>query len=190
MALIEKVNLPEGMSGIWSIKHFTVTKQEAEFEALRGMFNGGRYTPEGVYTRLDRGPVCVMSDTPDEMRDHREPVWRAKGHVLINGLGIGMVLAACLRKPEVEHVTVVEMSPDVLKLVAPHYACDRVTFVEADAFEYAPPKNVRYGVVWHDIWDNICGDNLPEMTRLKRKYGRRADWQGCWAEYICRRHAA
>jgi hypothetical protein len=39
-----------------------------------------------------------------------------------------------------------------------------------------------YGAVWHDIWDNLSVDNLPQMTALKRKYGRRARWQGCWSE--------
>ncbi|MBN8955005.1 MAG: hypothetical protein J0H17_00095, partial [Rhizobiales bacterium] len=119
------------------------------------------------------------------------PVFRAKGHVLINGLGIGMVLAAVLRRPEVQRVTVVEIDPDVVALVSPHYPDARVTVIQSDAFDYAPPKGERYGAVWHDIWDTICANNLPSMTRLKRKYGRRTDWQGCWGEHEIRyRYAA
>jgi hypothetical protein len=186
--MLEKVNIPEGDSGRWSVRRFTVSADQAKFDAMRGMFRGGRFTPEGTYTRLTRGGYTIMSDTPDEMRDHREPVSRARGHVLINGLGIGMVLGAVLRKPEVETVTVVEISGDVLTLVAPHYASPKVTFVNEDAFAYSPPKGLRYGAVWHDIWDDICAGNLSAMTRLKRKYGRRADWQGCWSERQCRRN--
>jgi spermidine synthase len=115
------------------------------------------------------------------------PVFHAKGHILINGLGIGMVLAACLRKPDVSRATVIEIDPDVVALFGPAYADPRVEVVTASAFEYQPPNGIRYGMVWHDIWDDICGDNLPEMTKLKRKYGRRADWQGCWCEWQCRR---
>jgi hypothetical protein len=64
-----------------------------------------------------------------------------------------------------------------------------VSETEAKATQLrAMMKGERYGMVWHDIWDSFCGDNLPEMTRLKRKYGRRADWQGCWGEWQCRRH--
>lgn len=37
------------------------------------------------------------------------------------------------------------------------------------------------------IWDSLCADNLEEMTKLKRRFGRRTDWQGCWGEYQCRR---
>jgi len=85
-------------------------------------------------------------------------------------------------------VTVVEKSKDVISLVAKHYLGDhRVTIVNADAYLYKPPKGVKYDAVWHDIWDNICGDNLPEMTRLHRKYGKRADWQGSWCRSLCRR---
>jgi hypothetical protein len=34
--------------------------------------------------------------------------------------------------------------------------------------------------VWHDIWLDLCTDNLEGMGKLHRKYGRRTDWQGSW----------
>lgn len=188
MGLIEKVTIPEGRRGPWSVERFTIDKHGAMMERIHALSSGRGATREGTYTRLvhaQRG--VVMSDTHDEMRDHYGAVLNATGHVLLNGLGIGMVLGAILKKPEVKNVTVVEIDADVIALVGPHYDDPRVTIVNASAFDYQPPKNIRYGAVWHDIWDNICADNLPEMTRLKRKYGRRADWQGCWAEWQCRR---
>ena len=185
--MLERVEIPEGQRGHWTVQRFDVSKENEKLEAMRAMFGGrGRYTPAGTYTRLMRGGTLVMSDTPDEMRDHFEPVLRAQGHVLINGLGIGMVLRAVLRKPGVTAVTVVELSPEVVELVGAHYVNPRLQIVCASAFDYTPPKGVRYGVVWHDIWDHITGDNVPEMTRLKRKYGLRADWQGCCCEWRCR----
>lgn len=186
--MIETVSIPEGVQGSYRVERFTVTAEQASIDAIRAM-QSGRHTPAGTYTRLMRGSALVMSDTPDERRDHWEPVRRAAGHVLINGLGIGMVLTAVLRKPSVERVTVVEISPDVIALVGPAFDDPRVQIVQASAFDYAPPTGIRYGAVWHDIWDNITADNLHDMTRLKRKYGRRADWQGCWCEWQCRRRA-
>lgn len=186
---MHKVAIPEATRGDWRIEKFVVSDEQAKMEALRSMFSGGRGVPAGSYTRLMRGGTVVMSDTPDEIRDHYSIIGKARGHVLINGLGIGMVLAAVLKKPEVERVTVVELSADVIALVGHCYDDPRVQIVNCSAFDYAPPKGVRYGAVWHDIWDNICGDNLPEMTKLKRKYGRRTDWQGCWCEYECRRYS-
>ena len=101
-----------------------------------------------------------------------------------------MVLQACLEKPSVTRVTVVELSADVIALVAPHYQeryGERLRIVHADAYTYKPDLP-RYGCVWHDIWDDLCEDNLPQMTALKRKYSRRADWQGCWSEATVRAH--
>lgn len=188
VTMIEAVKIPEGTRGDWSVRRFEITKKDAEFGAIRAIVSGRGGVTAGVYTQLHharRG--IIMSDTPDERRDHYEAVCRSCGHVLINGLGIGMVLAAILKKPDVTKITVVEIAADVIALVAPHYADKRVSVVNASAYDYQPPKGERYGAVWHDIWDTLCGDNLPEMTRLKRKYGRRCDWQGCWGERFIRR---
>ena len=187
-ALIPNVSVPEGTSGAWRVEQFTVTQQEAKFGALRAAVAGtGRYVPAGTYTRLIRGSTCVMSDTPDEKRDHYRFVWSAKGHVLINGLGLGMVLGAVLQNPAVTKATVVEISPDVIALVAPSYRDPRVSIVCGDALTIEIEKGAKFGAVWHDIWDNICADNLEAMKTLHRRYGRRAEWQGSWARHLCER---
>lgn len=181
---MEKVNLPECSKGNWSISKFDVNKNEAMMASLRG-----RAIYPGTYTKVKRGGVLVMSDTPAEMRDHSYAVYKAEGSCLINGLGIGMVLKNILLKPSVKDVTVVEISQDLLDLVSPHYKDSRITWVCSDAYEYKPPKGKRYQMVWHDIWDHITADNLPQMTKLHRKYGRRADWQGSWCKAECKRYA-
>jgi len=187
-----KVDVPEGASGDWAVERFSVTPEEESFEKMRCAFNPqrvARFAPVGDYTRLVRGNGVVMSDTPDEIMDHMEPMRRARGRCLVNGLGLGMVAEGMLRRPDVERVTVVELSEDVIALVGPHYRArhgDRLEIVHGDAFEWVPPRGVRYDVVWHDIFDDISADNLPLMTRLKRRYCRRCDWQGCWAEDQCR----
>lgn len=181
-----KVKLPEGKSGEVEVQRFTVTEEGARRFAMQNICYG-RSVPAGDYTRLLIGGQIMMSDTPDEARDHRELLWNARGDVLINGLGIGLALHAVLRKPEVESVTVVELSEDVIKLVGPSYDDPRVTIVQADALEWRPERGRRFGAVWHDIWPNICSDNLEEMHRLHRAYGRRCDWQGSWCRYECER---
>lgn len=181
--LLDKVSIPEGSKGDYRVEKFKTDSQD-----FRSLFRG-RGVPVGEeFTRLMRGNTLVMSDTPAEMRDHMFAVHKAKGSCLINGLGIGMVLKNILDKPEVTDVTVIEISQDVLDLVATHYDDDRVRFVCADALTYIPPKGKRYGMVWHDIWDYICADNLPDMHKLHRKYGKRADWQGSWCREECKRN--
>ena len=182
-----KINVPDGKSGNYEVETFTVREDDARLMRIRSIFGSGRgLIQPGEYKKLKRDGVMVMSNAPDEIRDFMPFVHRSRGSVLVNGLGLGVLLRALLAKDEVEEVTVIEKSADVIKLVAPTYAHDkRLTIIHADAFEYKPPKGKRYNCVWHDIWDTICSDNLPEMKTLHRKYGRCSDFQLSWCRREC-----
>lgn len=192
--LAHKVTVPPGQSGNVVVEQFSLSAEEAEFAALRAMISSQRgrgMVLPGIYTRLRIGTRFVMSDTPDEIDDHSDPIHctREGSRVLIHGLGIGMVLQACLEKGA-EHVDVVELDEDVIEVVAPHYLRKypgRVTIHRGNALTYKWPKGVRWNVVWHDIWDTITADNLPDMRRLHRRFGRRCDWQGSWCRELCER---
>lgn len=182
---LPKVDVPEGASGNWAVQRFSVTKEDAMFFNLRA---GIRGISPGHYTRLVCGATVVMSDTPAEVWDHIAPVANAHDDCLVNGLGLGMVANAMLLKDAVKSVTVIELNPHVISLVAPHYQekfGDRFRVIQSDALLYKPPRGTRYGTVWHDIWNDICGDNLENMKLLHRKYGRRTDWQGSWCRSEC-----
>lgn len=181
---MQKSTIPEGVAGDWRVERFTISEQEAVFAMLR---YGRRAPSPGTYTRLVRGQIVVMSDTRAEIGDHAFMIWMARGSVLVNGLGLGYCVAAALAKSSVTDVTVIERSSDVISLVAPSLQDERLTIIQADALTWRPPKGKRYGVVWHDIWDHICEDNLPEMHTLHRRYGRRCDWQGSWCRAECER---
>lgn len=186
-------NVPEGAIGPWRVERFTVRAQSTEkaIDDLRAMFSAGgfgRTVDPGDYTRLMCGRSLWMSDTRDEYRDHIGLDARARGRVLLNGLGLGCAARMCLMKPDVERVTAVEIQPDVIDLVAPTLAAEfgeRFEVIKGDAMTWKPPVGVRYGAVWHDIWEGICSDNLRQMGTLTRRYARRADWQGSWARGLC-----
>lgn len=177
--IIPKVTVPEGARGRWKVERFDVE------DSVVMRFRERHFEP-GRYTQLSRGGCLIMSDTPAERHDHLPFVRAATGDVLISGLGLGMCLGAALRKSDVRSITVLEIDQDVIDLVGPHYRDDRLTIINTDARQWQPPKKLRFGAVWHDIWDNICGDNLPEMHALNRRYGRRADWKGCWSQDLIR----
>ena len=182
-----KSAVPEGVSGEWRVERFSVDRDASRWDFLTGK---GRGVDPGRYTALRCHGGTVMSDTDDEYRDHCGLFRNARGHVLINGLGLGCALSVVRSIAAVERITVVEISADVLRLVAPTFAVDRrIEFVEADALTWAAPRGASYGAVWHDIWPNICSDNLGDMKALHRKYGRRAEWQGSWCRYQCERYA-
>jgi hypothetical protein len=177
--IIPKVSVPEGSSGRWSVRHVDV--EDSIIAWLRE-----RHFEPGRYTQLFHGGRLVMSDTPAERYDHLPFVRAATGDVLISGLGLGMCLGAVLKKPEVTSVTIIEIDPDVIALVAPSYQDNRISIVQADARSWSPPKGRKYGAVWHDIWPDICRDNLSEMHTLNRRYARRASWKGCWSQNLMR----
>lgn len=190
--------LPLDERGKWRIEQRTITKEDERFLQLRSLFSfggSGRYSPAGTYVGLLHGGQVVMSNTPDEIRDCREPVFQAKlrgGHVLINGLGLGWVAAEILSHENVEKVTIIEIDKDVILLVGPSLERafgGRVEIIHADAFDY-PDRLIpgtRFSVVWHDVWPTICSDNLEDMKRLHRRYGRRCEWQGSWCRGLCER---
>jgi hypothetical protein len=182
-----EINVPDGISGEWKVESFTVSKDESKMMRVRSIFTGVRGSlPAGNYKKLTRNGTMVMSNTPDEIRDFSSFAYRAKGHILINGLGIGVLVKALLGKEDVLSIEIIEKSKDVIKLSGPTYSQDkRVTIINADAFDYKSPLGVRYNYVWHDIWDDITSDNLPEMHKLHRKYGRKSDNQESWCRYQC-----
>lgn len=183
-----KINVPDGISGKYKVETFKVSKKDERFQKMRIFSNRGRYVPVGSYKRLIRDETIIMSNTPDEIKDFMRFVHEAKGLILINGLGLGVLLKAILLKKEVKEITVIEKSKDVIKLIAPTYLKDkRVNIINADCFEWIPPKGKKYDCVWHDIWDNICEDNLIEMSKLHRKFGRKTFYQDSWCKYECQR---
>ena len=180
-----KVDVPENRIGDWAVERFEITEEGAKLFNLRASLHGlgYRFVIPGTYSSLTYRGHLVMSDTRAEIQDHLGIIGRAKGKVLLNGLGLGLVLRACLLKPDVDHITVIEIAPEVISLVEPHLRerfDDKFVIHAGDALSWKAPKNSRWDVVWHDIWDSLCTDNLPDMHRLHRRYGHRSDWQGSW----------
>jgi spermine/spermidine synthase len=184
-------NVPRGQSGDWRVTRSAVTHKEAMLNRRQAEIFGGplRYTPEGYYTALVKDPVSSlegeiwMADTPDEREDHREvfeQCERRGGRILIHGLGLGLITYAVLSLENVEHVDVVEIDEDVLKLVAPSFNGPRVTIHHGDCFTYEWPNDARWTVVWHDIWLPMLETNLAEMDRLEARFAGYCDWQGSW----------
>jgi hypothetical protein len=184
------VTVPEGVCGALRVERFEAIRHSAESIRLE---SHGRPCAPGTYTRLMEGRRLWMSDTDAEKRDHLDALLEVRRtearRVLINGLGLGMVLAGVLSYGHVEHVDVVEKDARVIELVGPHYAGPRVSVHHADAYEQARqwPPGTTWDVAWHDIWPDLCTDNLKGMARLHRSYGRRVQWQGSWGRDLLRR---
>jgi SAM-dependent methyltransferase len=182
--LIPPTPVPPGQRGPWKIEKFKVSEQDASFHNLRAMINAHRgetMIQAGEYTRLMGPGGVMMSDTPGEKQDHYQFVQLAAGRVLIVGLGLGMVTYAVLLKRNVTHVTVVEIDPDIIALVAPHVYSMRLEIVQADIHTWEPPKGERFDHAWFDIWPTICEDHLEDMKKLKDRFRRSCKRMGFWS---------
>ena len=136
--------------------------------------------PLGFFTERFDFPAVLedgnewMTLTPVDLDTCEEAIERAHGRVVTFGLGLGYYAYMVARKPEVESVTVVEKSPEVIALFSKHLLpqmeCrDKIRIVEADAFEYAesvmPSEEFDYAFV--DTWRD-ASDGVPMYERMKR----------------------
>jgi len=179
--------IPPGRSGDVSIEHFEVNAAASRATQMRAAFgHPDEYVEPGTYCRLLVGGGVMMSDTRNEQRTNTAVIREARGRVLIAGLGIGMVVVPIARKPEVSSIAIVEKSPDVIALVAPHLlkaTQGKLQVIEADIFEWKPAKGSSYDAIYFDIWANICTDNLDGMGKLHRRfchYRSKGGWMDSW----------
>lgn len=147
----------------------------------------------GRYVRLTVGGSVVMSNTPFEERTNREFKQKAKGDVLIAGLGVGMIIVPLLDDPEVTSITVIERNSDVIVLVLPQLRAlpggGKVKVHNADITTWKPAKGELWDTIYFDVWNDVCTDNLPELSRLNRRFCRKVrpdGWMGAWEEHTLR----
>ena len=111
----------------------------------------------------------VMSDSWMEQETNIELIREAHGHVLIGGLGIGMILLAMQDRPEILSITVVEISQELHDFIVPNLELnDKVKIVISDIHDFEPKR--FYDFVYCDIWNDTSGDNLEEMQELTDKF--------------------
>ena len=134
-------------------------------------------------TLLDGNGVCWMSDQQKDIEDNQlDFLSQAKGKVLINGLGIGMVAAQLAQRNDITSIDIYEKSQDVINLIAPYLTntFPKVKVYLRDAL-ISPPSGKKWDCAWHDIW-------LPPPTQLqideiKKVYEKVILWQMCWKEH-------
>lgn len=146
------------------------------------------FTDDFLYPALEqrnaRGWDTWMSITPSEMLSLNPGISRAKGKVLLGGLGMGFMLSRIMRRPQVTSVTVVERSQELVKWLQPSIERlyrKRVRLVVGDAIDYMDRKGHQYDSVLMDIWRSY-GDRMYDYDweqaclRLKNKSPKTTTW--------------
>ena len=180
--------IPEGKSGLWFIEKHTFRKP-----AIGKRSDKFVEVPPGTYTYLRRLTTMsmyatppgepVMHDTPDELQTHLEFMLRARGHVLVTGLGLGCVARGLLANPAVRFVTVLEKSCDVMRLVYPWMPTKRIQIIRTDALRWVKKCRHPFDCAWHDLWsDHDAGDEHLQVmhSTLICSLAPAIRFQGAW----------
>lgn len=135
--------------------------------------------PLGFFTERFKFPAVLedgnewMTLTPVDLDTCDEAIKAAEGKVVTFGLGLGYYAYMVSQKETVTSITVVEKSPDVIRLFKKHILPqfphrEKVRIVEADAFEYAervmPSENFDFAFV--DTWRD-ASDGAPMYKKMK-----------------------
>lgn len=179
----------EVKKGVAHIMRFTVDAEKAERFNMGLIFSGGyafQRIRAGEYVKLGINGKLMMSDTPFERRTNEDFIVHAKGHVMIAGLGLGMILEALKPKiasGEVKDIVVYEKYQDVIDLVGPLFKDMPLTIKCEDILTYRPPKGEAYDTLYFDIWPSVDEDNLKEMAMLHQRWKMRKNkggWMNSW----------
>lgn len=150
------------------------------FERLSGALHGQPLDRE-KYARLLINGRVMMTDAEFERLTNLEFVCKAHGDILIAGLGIGMILKPALKNGE--SVTVVEINPDVIALVAPSFDDPKLRIVSGDIDSWLPEAGQRFDAIYFDIWEHFNEETNAHATKLGRrfcKYLKPGGWMGSW----------
>lgn len=171
-----QVAIPEGTAGVYSVKHFThPANKPLDTSNARTAIMGGQRNVPVVYPhattwhQLAYNKGVWMTDLPIEQAQHRIALAPMQGHILVGGLGLGLAANWLAQRPTTQSVTVVEISEEVIQLVAPHVRDPRgiVSVVHADLFDYlkgpqaplrdtkglCPPKQ-PFDWAFFDVWQS------------------------------------
>jgi len=175
------IKIPEIKKGRWELKREKYPAYRGVIAADMIMSDGFREIPPlGFFTEEFEFPAVLedgnewMTLTPVDLDTSDEAIERAHGRVVTFGLGLGYYTYMVSEKENVESVTVVEKSPEVIALfkeyILPQSSHpEKVRIVNEDAFLYAEKKMPKehFDVAFVDTWRD-ASDGAPMYERMKK----------------------
>lgn len=187
--------LTEGETENFAVQQFKPDPRWVELMAMKEPTEFGgenKLDASATYTKLVRknrtrdGNGVVMSDVPMEVNTNQPVLECGQGHVLIGGLGLGMIPLNLQEYDDVLSITIVEISEEVIELVAKKLPFnDKVKIICADIMDWEPEAGTEFDYVWLDIWDEINAENWEQMHLLAEKFGLYSGEVVSWREDEC-----
>lgn len=173
------VGVTDAARGRWRLARGEYAPYEAFVFRDFKLTGDGRMLPQvGFFTEKYTYPAVFengrewMTLQPNEITTHKKAIAAAHGRVLTFGLGLGYFAYHASGKENVESVTVVDVSEEVIALFRewilpriPHR--EKLNFVCRDAFEFADGGLAgRFDYVYTDIWHD-AGDGKALYLKMK-----------------------
>lgn len=177
----QNISIPDKKIGNWTLSHQKYAPFEGFvrddftlFDNHREVCNIGFFDEEFSFPTVFENGVEWMAIKPNEIETMKDPIEKARGRVITFGLGLGYFAYMASLKNEVECVTIVEKSREVISLfnghILPHFSNpEKIKIVEADAFEYAKEKMSaeRYDYAFVDLWHDTS-DGTDLYIKMKK----------------------
>ena len=141
----------------------------------------GYFDHKFSYLALTEGNNIWMSLNPNEIETMKPFINKARGNVLVLGLGMGYVPFMMANKSEIKSITIIEKDPEIIglfnSLILPSFKSkEKIKIIEDDAINYVR-KNSRFDYIFADLWHSP-EDGLSLFIQLKR-INKNID---CWLE--------
>jgi len=121
-----------------------------------------------------------MSLTPMEVFSLRPGIEKAEGRVLVAGLGMGWMTQKILEKPEVEHVTQVEICSEIIQFFGrplENMFPEKISIVQGDIWKIVPQLDLgSFDSIIFDIWPEYGTAYLDRNFRELKKIYRSKVW--------------
>ncbi len=173
------VGVVEATNGRWRFARGEFAPMEAFVFRDFKLTQDGRMLPQiGFFREKYTYPAVFengrewMTLQPNEITTHKKAIAAAHGRVLTFGLGLGYFAYHASQKENVESVTVVDVSGEVIALfrewILPRFPHrEKLRFVCRDAFDFAETEMAgAFDFVYTDIWHD-AGDGKDLYLKMK-----------------------
>lgn len=178
----QNIKIPHASFGRWELTYQEYAPYEAFIYQDIKLYPDSREVPIlGYFTEPFRYPSVMedghewMSIKPSELETLADPIKKAHGRVITFGLGLGYYTYMVSLKPEVDSVTVVERSDEVINLfntyILPQFPNpEKVRIIHSDAYEYMDTLMMpgMYDYVLADLWHDVS-DGLDLYLKFKKR---------------------
>ena len=141
----------------------------------------GYFSEKFIFPTVFENGVEWMAIKPNEIETMKEAIEKARGSVLVYGLGLGYFAYMISIKNNVKDITIIERDENVIKLFKEHILPQfenkrKISVIQADAFDFAENEmgKSKYDFVFTDLWHDVS-DGTEMYIKMKKHESKLPD---------------